>query len=59
VNRDVVRFIALDEILRVFFRGVVDITLEPNVGNNLPCDDAANPARLRIPSNVITTLEGL
>ncbi len=59
MNGDVVRLIALDEILEVFFRGVVDIALEPNVGNNFLRDNASNPACFRVPFNMVAAFECL
>ena len=55
----VVGFIALDEILRFLSRGVVHVPFEPHVRNNFLHDYAANSARLRVPCNMITALEGL
>jgi hypothetical protein len=59
MNRDVVRLIALNEILGVFFRGVMDIALETYVGNYFLYDDAANSTCFRVPFDMIGTFERL
>ena len=59
MNCDVIGFIALDEILRLFFGGVVGIALEFHVGNHFLYNGAADPACFRIPSYVIAAFERL
>jgi hypothetical protein len=52
-------FVAFDEILRFFLRGVVYVALKPNVGDNFFEDDAANSSCFRVPFDVIATFEHL
>lgn len=59
MNCDVVGLVALDEILGLRFRGVMDVAFESHVGNDFLHDDAPNSTGLRIPFNVITALERL
>jgi hypothetical protein len=59
VDGDVVRLIALDEVLRFVFCSVVDIPFESHVGNNFLRDDAPNPARFRVPFNMVAAFECL
>jgi hypothetical protein len=59
VNCDVIGFIALDEILGLFFGGVVSVALERDIGNDFLHNSAANSTCFRIPFDVITTLERL
>ena len=57
MNCDVVGFIALDEILRFFFGGMVGVALECHIRNDFLHDSAANPAGFRIPFDVIAASE--
>lgn len=57
MNCDVVGFIALDEILRFFFGGVVGIAFEFHSGNDFLRDSAANSPCFRAPFNVIAAFE--
>jgi hypothetical protein len=57
VNCDVIGFIALDEILRLFFGGVVGIALEFHVRNHFLYNGAADLACFRIPFDVIAAFE--
>ena len=57
VNCDVVSFIALDEILRLCFSGMVGVTFKSHIGNDFLHDNAANSTCFRVPFDVITTLE--
>lgn len=59
MNGDVVRLIDLDEILGVFFRGVVNIALEPKVANNFLRDNAPNSACFRVPFDMVAAFERL
>ena len=59
MNRDMIGFIALDEILGFFLRGVVYVALKPIVGDNFFEDDAANSSCFRVPFDVIATFEHL
>ena len=54
-----VGFIALDEILGLPFGGVVRVALEFHIGDDFLHDSAANPARFRIPFDVIAAFERL
>jgi len=59
VNCDVIRFIALDEILRFFLGGVVGVALEFRIGNNFLHNCAPNSTRFRVPCDVIAAFERL
>lgn len=59
VNCDVVRLVALYQILRLVLRGVMHVPLVANVRHNLLDDRAANPSRFRVPFNVIPAFERL
>ena len=59
MNCDVIGFIALDEILGLFFGGVVGVALERHIGNDFLRDGAANSTCFRIPFDVITAFERL
>src|SRR5215472_18569410 len=54
-----VGFIALDEILRLFFRCVVYVAFEPHVRNNPLQNYAADAACFRVPLHVVTAFERL
>ena len=57
MDRDMVGFIALDQILGRFSRSVMHVSLEPGVGGDLLGDDSANAASLGIPSHVVADVE--
>ena len=59
MNCDVVGFIALDEILGLFFAGVVGVAFQSHVGDQFLYDSAPDPACFRIPSYVIAAFERL
>ena len=59
VNCNVIGFIALDDVLRLFLRSMVQIALETNSCDNLLNDHATNPSCFRVPLNVVTALERL
>jgi hypothetical protein len=59
VDRHVVGLVAPDEILRLVFRGMMDVALEGNVRSDFLENDAPNPAGFRIPRYVIAPLERL
>ena len=59
MNCDVVRLIALDEILRFFLGGVVGVAFEFHFGNDFFHDSAANSTCFRVPFDVIATFERL
>jgi len=59
VNCDVIGFVALDEILRLFFGSVVGVAFEFHFGNDFLHDGAANSTCFRVPLDVIATLERL
>ena len=52
-------FIALDQILGLFFRGMVGVALERHVGNNFLHDSTPNSACFRIPCHVVAPFESL
>ena len=56
---DVIGFIAVDEILRFFFGGVVGVAFEFHFGNDFLHDRAANSTCFRVPFDVIASFEGL
>jgi len=57
VNRYMVGFVALDQILGRFSRSVVDEFHDLCVRSKLLDDDFADPASLGIPPDVVTNLE--
>ena len=59
MNCDVIGFVALDEILRFFFRSVVGVAFEFHFGNDFLHDSAANSTCFRVPFDVIATFERL
>ena len=59
MNCDVIGFVALDEILRFFFGGVMRVTFGFHIGNDFLHDHAANSTCFRVPFDVITTFERL
>jgi hypothetical protein len=59
VNCEVIGFIALDEVLRVFFGGVMSVAFEFHVGHDFLHDDATNSTCFRVPFDMIATLERL
>jgi len=59
VNCDVIGFIALDEILGLFFAGMVGVAFQFYVGDQFLYDSAPDPACFRIPSYVIAAFERL
>ncbi len=59
MNCEVIGFIALNEILGLFFGGVVGVAFDFHIGNDLLDDSAADPACFRIPCDVIAAFECL
>ena len=59
MNCDVVRLIALDEILGLFFGAVVIVTFEFYIGNDFLHDGTANSTCFRVPCDMIAALERL
>ncbi len=57
VHRDVISFVTLDLVLRLLLTCVNRVAFELNLGSDHFGDRAAYVARLRIPANVIATLE--
>ena len=57
MDRDMVGFIALDQILGRFSRSVMHVSLEPRVGSDLLGDHSANATSLGIPSHVVADVE--
>lgn len=58
MDRNMIGFVALDQVLRRFPGRMVHVTFEPGVGSDLFDDNAANPASFRVPPHVITYAEG-
>jgi hypothetical protein len=59
VDGNVIGFLALDEVLRLVPRGMMDVTFEAYVGNNFLHDDAAHSPCLRVPLHVVAVFECL
>lgn len=59
MNRYVLGLVALNEVLRFSFRGVMDVAFEFHIRNSFLDDDAADTARLRVPCNVVSAFERL
>lgn len=59
VSSNVIGLVALDFVLRVFFRGTVRVPLVIEIFGVNGNDGAADPAGLGIPADVITHLEWL
>lgn len=59
MDGDVVGLIALDEVLRFFAGGVVRVTFEFQIRDDLFEDDTADASCFRVPGHVIATLECL
>jgi hypothetical protein len=55
----VVCFVTLDKVLRLGFRRVVHVALEPYIANNFLENDATNSAGFGVPFDVVTALERL
>lgn len=59
VNCKVVRLVAFDEVLGLFFGGMVGVTLEFLIGNDFLHKSAANSTCFRVPGYTIATFEHL
>src|SRR5215472_902398 len=57
VNRDVIRLQALDQVLRIGFRGVMRVPLDPSVRSHFLDDRASHTAGLRVPFDSVASLE--
>jgi len=57
VHGQVISLVALDQILRLFFRSVDCVSLKGDFGGNSFPDGSPNAARFRVPFNVIANLE--
>jgi hypothetical protein len=57
VDRYVVGFVTLDEVLGLFPRSVMCVPLEVRIGSNFFDDDSADPSGFGIPPHVVTSLE--
>jgi hypothetical protein len=57
VDRYMVGFVTLDEILGFFSRRVMHVPFEVRVGSDLPDDDSAHMPSLTIPLHMITDFE--
>ncbi len=57
MNGHMIGLVALNEVLRFVFRGVMYETLDPNVRSDLLDNHTANSARLGIPFNVVASPE--
>lgn len=53
----VVGFVTLNQILRLFARSVVRVSLEARISDDLFHNDSADPTGLGIPAHVITDFE--
>jgi len=58
MDRNMIRFVALDQVLRRLPGRMVHVFFESGVGSDLFDDNAANPASFRVPPHVITYAEG-
>ena len=59
MNCDVIGFVALDEVLRLFLGSVVGVAFEFHFGNDFLYDSAANSTCFRVPFDVVATFERL
>ena len=59
MNCHVIGFVALDDILRLFFGSVVGVAFEFHFGNDFLHDRAANSTCFRVPFDVVATFERL
>ena len=59
MRRNMVRFVALDFVLRIVFRRVMRMALVVEIVRVNPDDRAVDEAGLRIPGNVVADLEAL
>ncbi len=57
MDRNMIGFVALDQVLRRLPGRVVHVTFESGVGSDLFGDNAAKPASFRVPPHVITYAE--
>ena len=57
VHGQMISLVALDQILRLFLRSVDRVSLKGDLGGNSFLDGSPNPARFRVPFNVIANLE--
>ena len=58
MDRNMIRFVALDQILRHMPGRMVQVPFESGVRSDSLDDDSTDPAGLRVPSHVITYAEG-
>jgi hypothetical protein len=59
MNRYMIGFVAVDDVLRVVFRGVVNIAFESCVRRDFPGDHTAHTAGFRIPGDMVAHLKTL
>src|SRR5438309_8483807 len=57
MHREVIRLIALDQILRLIHRRVPRVSLEHRLGRELPLDRPANTTGFGVPFDVIADFE--
>lgn len=57
MNGNVVGFVALDDVLRVFFGSVAHIPTPQNLFSDFLSDYAAHPASFGIPSDTVANFE--
>jgi hypothetical protein len=50
-------FVAVDDVLRLVFRGVVNIAFESSIRRDFPSDHSAHPAGFRIPGDMVAHLK--
>lgn len=58
MDRNMIRFVALDQVLRRLPGRMVHVFFESGVGSDFLDDDSTDPAGLRVPPHVITYAEG-
>ena len=58
MDGDMVSLVALDEILGLFLRRMMYVSVDPHIRNNLLKNDAPDSAGLGIPFDVVTAFEG-
>ena len=51
------RLVAFDEVLRLVFRGMVDVAIDRHIGDDFLKDDAADSSGFGIPLNMVSSLK--
>lgn len=57
VQRDVIGFVALNLVLRIFLARVMNVAFVVHIARVHPNNTAADPARFRVPSDVVANVE--